>query len=505
MAERHDMYMWEGMEAPSSSSDVPHISENQVPLNRLNEHHGRHLPPVPQNAMESSPSQPHGADLYQGPSSTTSNLVSQTSQLVVPQPLKVHKLQAARSYQCKMCEQMFDTKADMMLHSQHVHKQDPRPYKCQTCTKSFANSSYLSQHNRIHLGIKPYGCRICDRKFTQLSHMQQHLRTHTGEKPYKCQHPGCVKSFSQLSNLQSHSRSHMTDKPYRCNSCYKCFTDEVGLREHIPKHANTKLLKTHICQVCGKSYTQAIFLERHMQKHSFGSNGPRRNSAPPQGTPLQEHHQENHPEHHQEQQHHQDPHQEQQPSHLDPNHHQSQGLIKQESFDSGKSDASNGGAHTSPKHSAFNSVQPQQQYSHVPHIPNTTAHTAYTSFGLPPPRVPHTNTSMNPSALPNISSLAGAMPYFPYDPTGFRPMEPERPLVTRESMLASTLLRQNPEPLRNDHLNSREGMIASSLLRLHDIKNYTSHHIPSMMAHAHPDSHSPIPNNKDLGKREEYH
>lgn len=145
---------------------------------------------------------------------------------------------------------------------------EAKPYKCSQCSKAFANSSYLSQHTRIHLGIKPYRCEICQRKFTQLSHLQQHIRTHTGDKPYKCRHPGCQKAFSQLSNLQSHSRCHQTDKPYKCNSCYKCFSDEPSLLEHIPKHKESKHLKTHICQYCGKSYTQETYLTKHMQKHA---------------------------------------------------------------------------------------------------------------------------------------------------------------------------------------------------------------------------------------------
>lgn len=174
--------------------------------------------------------------------------------------------------------QMFECKSDLMLHSQQIHKTDPKPYKCELCPKSFANSSYLSQHNRIHAGIKPYKCQICERKFTQLCHLQQHLRTHTGEKPYRCQYAGCPKAFSQLSNLQSHSRSHMTDKPYRCNSCYKCFSSEQELREHIPKHSETKHLKTHICQECGKSYTQETYLTRHMQKHAITAKDHRARS-----------------------------------------------------------------------------------------------------------------------------------------------------------------------------------------------------------------------------------
>lgn len=171
----------------------------------------------------------------------------------------------------QLWQKMFASKADLQMHVQ-VHMREAKPYKCSQCSKAFANSSYLSQHTRIHLGIKPYRCEICQRKFTQLSHLQQHIRTHTGDKPYKCRHPGCSKAFSQLSNLQSHSRCHQTDKPYKCNSCYKCFTDETSLLEHIPKHKESKHLKTQICPYCGKSYTQETYLQKHMQKHADRSD-----------------------------------------------------------------------------------------------------------------------------------------------------------------------------------------------------------------------------------------
>uniref|UniRef100_A0AAR5PGQ4 C2H2-type domain-containing protein n=2 Tax=Dendroctonus ponderosae TaxID=77166 RepID=A0AAR5PGQ4_DENPD len=207
--------------------------------------------------------------------------------LVVPQPINATKMGGMqnggvqpRKYQCKMCPQVFSSKAELQMHTQ-AHMREAKPYKCSQCCKAFANSSYLSQHTRIHLGIKPYRCEICQRKFTQLSHLQQHIRTHTGDKPYKCRHPGCQKAFSQLSNLQSHSRCHQTDKPYKCNSCYKCFSDEPSLLEHIPKHKESKHLKTHICQYCGKSYTQETYLQKHMQKHA-----ERTDKRPPIGPGL---------------------------------------------------------------------------------------------------------------------------------------------------------------------------------------------------------------------------
>ncbi|VDQ05413.1 unnamed protein product [Trichobilharzia regenti] len=70
-------------------------------------------------------------------------------------------------------------------HNAATHKQDPRPYRCEQCGRQFSTCAYLSQHRRIHTGVKPYACRYCDRRFTQLSHVQQHERIHTGEKPYR--------------------------------------------------------------------------------------------------------------------------------------------------------------------------------------------------------------------------------------------------------------------------------------------------------------------------------
>jgi len=76
-------------------------------------------------------------------------------------------------------------------------------------------------------------------------------------------------------------RSHMTDRPFRCYSCYKCFSDETALRDHIPKHNETKHLKTKICPVCGKSYAQETYLARHMLRHQVSpTDGASRDMSP---------------------------------------------------------------------------------------------------------------------------------------------------------------------------------------------------------------------------------
>ena len=73
--------------------------------------------------------------------------------------------------------------------------------------------------------------------------------------------------YTYILSHEIYYRCHQTDKPYKCNSCYKCFVDETALLEHIPKHKESKHLKTHICQYCGKSYTQVRRINRYTPYH----------------------------------------------------------------------------------------------------------------------------------------------------------------------------------------------------------------------------------------------
>ncbi|GIY99766.1 hypothetical protein CEXT_157121 [Caerostris extrusa] len=233
----------ENLQGNVDSSQIPNLfgnhgnANNANPANanatnnsssRVNNHSGQ-MPPlqVPKKSMLPQMGPPQDA-VAMGPLPTKMSPQHQNPNDMNPSA----NGNTGRKYQCKMCLQIFGSKADLQLHTQ-IHMRNAKPYKCSQCSKTFANSSYLSQHTRIHLGIKPYRCEIC--------------------------HP-----FQP----QSHSRCHQTDKPYKCNSCYKCFTEEAALLEHIPKHKESKHLKTHICQFCGKSYTQETYLAKHMQKHA---------------------------------------------------------------------------------------------------------------------------------------------------------------------------------------------------------------------------------------------
>ena len=118
----------------------------------------------------------------------------------------LHGFASTQMWYCLL--QVFENKPDLMMHSQHVHRQDPKPFKCQHCSKSFANTSHLAQHNRIHAGIKPFKCIHCDKRFTQQVHLQQHLRYvpnwfqnkatfhsfHRGDKAFHCSFHHLLKS-----------------------------------------------------------------------------------------------------------------------------------------------------------------------------------------------------------------------------------------------------------------------------------------------------------------------
>ncbi|XP_004695495.1 PREDICTED: zinc finger protein with KRAB and SCAN domains 4 [Condylura cristata] len=137
-----------------------------------------------------------------------------------------------------------------------------RRHVCRECGKSFAQSSGLTKHRRIHTGEKPYACEACGKTFIGSSALVIHQRTHTGEKPYEC--GACGKVFSHSSNLIKHQRTHTGEKPYACGACGKTFSQSCSLLEHHKIHSGEK---PHQCLACGRGFTRTSYLAQHQRSH----------------------------------------------------------------------------------------------------------------------------------------------------------------------------------------------------------------------------------------------
>ncbi|KAJ6629281.1 Zinc finger protein [Pseudolycoriella hygida] len=124
-----------------------------------------------------------------------------------------------------------------------------RNFSCEKCNRSFTMASTLSLHlRRTHLGIKPYKCQVCEWTFAQSS-----------EKPYSC--TTCGARFSQKRNLRNHMKMH-TDEPSICKYCHKKFLIDTSLVQHLKKHEPN----VTNCTVCKIPFSNQDFLDKHSRR-----------------------------------------------------------------------------------------------------------------------------------------------------------------------------------------------------------------------------------------------
>ncbi|XP_017968692.1 zinc finger protein 583 [Drosophila navojoa] len=141
-------------------------------------------------------------------------------------------------------------------------------YICDICGNMYPSQSRLTEHIKVHSGVKPHECEICGHCFAQAQQLARHMNTHTGNRPYKCTY--CPAAFADLSTRNKHHRIHTNERPYECDVCHKTFTYTNTLKFHKMIHTGEK---PHVCEICGKGFPQAYKLRNHRITHDRRGGG----------------------------------------------------------------------------------------------------------------------------------------------------------------------------------------------------------------------------------------
>eukprot|EP00116_Pleurobrachia_bachei_P002316 sb/3462578/ len=172
--------------------------------------------------------------------------------------LTVHHLEHSeyKPYKCKECGRRFSREDKLQQHQifvhsnivtcrvqncgvrlpkselyKHIKTAHPRnKFQCDVCPMSFTTSGNLTQHKRIHSGIKPYKCEVCGKTMAHRSNYKKHKEIHATGPRFKCDM--CGKTFTVKCNLKSHMRTHTGEKPFSCNICRESFMIQKDRKLH---------------------------------------------------------------------------------------------------------------------------------------------------------------------------------------------------------------------------------------------------------------------------------
>ncbi|XP_037050058.1 zinc finger protein 2 homolog isoform X2 [Bradysia coprophila] len=138
-------------------------------------------------------------------------------------------------YCCSLCNKGFKLPSSLSSHMK-IHNEE-RKHVCSQCGNSFKRAEHLRIHiNGVHLKKKPYTCEYCPKTFAQSGDRNIHRLRHTHEKNHQCTY--CMKMFRLPKALRAHCRIHTGERPYTCEFCQMDFMTYTALATHTMKHEN---------------------------------------------------------------------------------------------------------------------------------------------------------------------------------------------------------------------------------------------------------------------------